>query len=68
MEDVVVQLQFMIVNLQALRIDLESSDEQKWEVVHVRHPLEMINYQIFTLGEVLLRSNVNSVNEALDVG
>ena len=28
----VVKLQFMIVNLQALRIDLESSDEQEWEV------------------------------------
>ena len=32
----VVKLQFMIVNLQALRIDLESSDEQEWEVSGAR--------------------------------
>ena len=29
----VVKLQLMMVNLQALCIDLESSDEQEWQVI-----------------------------------
>ncbi len=35
----VVKLQFEIVNLQALPIDLELTDEQKWAVVNLRHIL-----------------------------
>ncbi len=38
----VVKLQSNIVNLQALPIDLELDDEQKWQVVNLQHCKQML--------------------------